>query len=204
MPRPAPPFTPRQVLLFSGHRVDAPGRAVPRLPPALLADASVRIEQALDAAGAGPGDAALCQAASGGDLLFSQACHTRGVRVQWLLPLPESEFIEQSLLTSMAGAAWRERYFGLKSQLADAPRVMADELGPLPTGANAFERCNQWLLDTALAQGSERLRFICLWDGGGGDGPGGTRHMVEAVRRCGAPVDWIDTRTLVAYNSAAT
>ena len=88
--------------------------------------------------------------------------------------------------------------------MRDAPHVMPDELGPLPAGANAFERCNLWLLYSALARGVGKVRFICLWDGGGGDGPGGTRHMVEAVRRCGAPVDWIDTRTLVAYNSAAT
>ena len=78
----------------------------------------------------------------------------------------------------------------------DRPLVVPDELGPLPEGANAFERCNLWLLDTAQAYGAERLRFICLWDGGGGDGPGGTAHMVDEVRRHSGQVIWIDTRTL--------
>ena len=52
------------------------------------------------------------------------------------------------------------------------------------------------MLDTALGFGASRLRLICLWDGGGGDGPGGTDHLVEQARRQGVPVTWIDTRRL--------
>ncbi len=33
-----------------------------------------------------------------------------------------------------------------------------------------FERCNLWLLYTALAWGVDQVRFICLWNGSGGDG----------------------------------
>jgi hypothetical protein len=77
-----------------------------------------------------------------------------------------------------------------------APLVMPDELGPLPEGANAFERCNLWLLHTALAHGPHKVHFICLWEGSGGDGPGGTVHMVNEVRRLAGSVTWIDTRTL--------
>ena len=73
---------------------------------------------------------------------------------------------------------------------------MPDELGPLPAGADPFERCNLWLLYTTLAWGVDKVRFICLWDGGGGDGPGGTRHLVEAVGDAGGTVIRIDTRSL--------
>jgi len=69
-------------------------------------------------------------------------------------------------------------------------------LGAIVEGDDAFVRGNTWLLDTALAFGAEKLRCICLWDGGGGDGPGGTRHLVDAVRRVGGDVQWIDTREL--------
>ena len=62
--------------------------------------------------------------------------------------------------------------------------------------SHAFERCNLWLLYSALAYGPERVRLICLWNGGGGDGPGGTAHMVAEVERRAGRVDWIDTRTL--------
>ena len=192
------PFEPRQVLLFSGHRVDAPGRAHPRFPATLVPAAAAAIGHALDALGAGAGDLALAQGAAGGDLLFAEACAARGVRVQWLLPLPEPEFIEQSVLGTDGAEDWRERYFTLRAHLKDAPRTMPDELGPLPAHANAYERCNLWLLYSALARGVDKVRFVCLWDGGGGDGPGGTAHMYREVKRRTGRVSWIDTRTLAA------
>jgi hypothetical protein len=191
------PFEPRQVLLFAGHRVDAPGRAVPRFPAAIVHRAAAAIENALDTLGAGPGDAAFVQGAGGGDLLFAEACAVRGVRVQLLLPLPEPDFIEQSLLGSAGSEDWRARYLDLKARLDDAPRVLPD--GPVahPPRDDVFERCNQWLLDSALAPGVEKLRFICLWDGAGGDGPGGTAHMVRELTRHHGRILWIDTRQLV-------
>jgi tetratricopeptide (TPR) repeat protein len=194
--RGAEPFVPRQVLLFSGHMVDAPDRPTPRFPAAKLPQASAAIDKALDALGAGQGDLLLTQGAAGGDLLCATACAQRGVRVQLLLPLDEPQFIERSILPSADGDDWRRRYFDLKAALRDAPRVMPDELGPLPKDANPFERCNRWLLYTALAWGQQKVRFICLWDGSGGDGPGGTAHMYNEVKRRTGRVTWIDTRTL--------
>jgi tetratricopeptide (TPR) repeat protein len=194
--RAAPPFQPRQVLLFSGHMIDEPGRAVPRFAPDKVDAAAARIAAALDALGAGDGDLALCQGAAGGDLLFLEACQQRGVRCQLLLPLPEPEFLTRSVLRAQDGERWRERYFAMKAKLADPLRVMPVELGALPREANAFERCNLWLLYTALAWGVERVRFVCLWNGGGGDGPGGTAHMYNEVRNRTGRVTWIDVRTL--------
>jgi hypothetical protein len=137
------------------------------------------------------------QGASGGDLLFAEACVSRGVRLQLLLPLPEPEFIEQSVASSGGGEDWRARYFALRATLQDPPHVMPDELGPLPARANPFERCNLWLLYSALARGVDKVRFICLWDGGDDDGPGGTAHLYREVKRRTGHVTWIDTRTLV-------
>ncbi|WP_300449723.1 TRAFs-binding domain-containing protein [Accumulibacter sp.] len=199
--RSAPPFEPRQVLLFSGHMIDAAGRQPPRFPAEREALAATKIGQALDQLGAGPGDLALAQAASGGDLLFLEACRARGIRLQLLLPFDEPEFIERSILPASNGEQWRQRYFALTAALAEAPRIMPSELGPLPKSArgeeaNAFERCNRWLLYTALAWGVHKVRFVCLWNGGGGDGPGGTAHMYNEVKRRTGRVSWIDTRTL--------
>ena len=199
------PVAPRQVLLFSGHRVDAPGRAQPRFPAAMVPRAAAAIAHALDALDAGAGDLALAQGASGGDLLFAEACAVRGVRVQLLLPLPEAEFIEQSVRGSDGDDDWPARYAGLRARLHDAPRVMPDELGVLPAEGDAFERCNLWLLDSALAYGADKLRFICLWDGDGGDGgdgPGGTAHMYREVKRRTGRITWIDTGRLGAQTGA--
>ena len=194
--KPEDAWQPRQVILFSGHMIDAPDRPVPRFPPDKETIAAEKIGQALDALGAGPEDLALCQAAAGGDLLFIEACQQRGVRCQVLLPFPEPEFIDRSILPSAHGESWRDRYFTMKRQLVFPTRIMTEELGPLPSHVDPFERCNVWLLYTTLALGLEKTRFICLWNGGGGDGPGGTEHMYNEVKQRTGQVKWIDTRKL--------
>ena len=59
-----------------------------------------------------------------------------------------------------------------------------------------FERCNLSLLNTALAYGADKVHFICLWDGGGDDGPGCTGRMYAEVKRRTRRVTWIDSRQL--------
>ena len=104
-------WQPRQVILFSGHMIDAPDRPEPRFPADKESIAAQKIAEALEQLGAGPEDLAFCQAAAGGDLLFLEACQRRGVRCQILLPFPEPEFIERSILPSTGGDKWRERFF---------------------------------------------------------------------------------------------
>ena len=50
-------------------------------------------------------------------------------------------------------------------------------------GVSVHDRCNRWILYTALSQGLLKASFITLWDGEPGDGPGGTQNMVELVRK---------------------
>ena len=207
IPKPAGKWQPNQVILFSGHMVDAPDRAEPRFPPGKVEAAARRIGEALDALNAGPGDLALSQAAAGGDLLFLEACQKRGVRCQVLLPFPEPQFIQSSIVPSADGDTWRKRYFDVKTALQNQPagqgplplRIMVDELGRLPSGVDPFERCNLWLLYTTLAWGIDKARFICLWNGGGKrwsrrhrahekrgrapDRPGDTHRHAQAVSR---------------------
>ena len=193
---PAERWQPRQVLLFSGHMVDQPGRASPRFPADKAPIAAAKIGEALDALGANAEDLAFCQAAAGGDLLFLEACQARGVRCQVLLPFAEPEFVARSIMPSADAARWRDRFYAVKDKLQDPIRIMPEELGPLPKGIDPFERCNLWLLYSALACGISRVRFIALWNGGGGDGPGGTAHMYDEVKRRTGRVTWLDTRTL--------
>lgn len=193
--------SPDKVLLFSGHMIDTPDRREPRLPAASENLAAARIVAALDALGAGPGDLAFTQGAAGGDILFGEACLARGVNLQLLLPSPEPEFIAASVLPSSAGEVWRRRYLALCGHLRRAPRIMPDALGPLPldshgTPGNPYERCNRWLLYSALSYGLDRMHFICLWDGGNGDGTGGTADMVEEVKKRTRRITWLDTREL--------
>jgi tetratricopeptide (TPR) repeat protein len=191
--KPPQQWEPRQVILFSGHMVDAPDRPSPRFPNEIAPIAGQKIADALDRLGAGPDDLAFTQGACGGDLLFSKACLERGVKVHWLQPFREPAFIQTSVVRG--GEMWRQRYYEIKERLAAPIRCAPDALGPLPPKSHAaypYERCNLWLLYTALAHGVEKVRFICLWNGAGGDGPGGTAHMYNEVNRRTGRVTWID------------
>ncbi len=188
------PRPPRQVFLFSGHLIDAPDRASPRFPAAKEGIAALAIAAALDRLNAGPDDLALTQGACGGDLLFSEACLARGVAVEWLQPFAETEFIENSVVHCHAD--WVSRYHAARARLASPPRATPGEQSL--AADDPYVCCNLWLLETTFAHGADKARFLCLWNGGGGDGPGGTAHMVAEVRHRGGQVVWLDTRELFA------
>ncbi len=195
--KPEEAWQPRRVLLFSGHMVDTPDRPKPRFPPDKEEAAAQHMAGALDELGAGLEDLAFTQGACGGDLLFTEACQRRGVKVHWLQPFREPDFIQRSVIRG--GEPWRQRYRDAKKRLAAPIRAAPEELGEPPPGAGdyyPYERCNLWLLYTALVWGRDRLSFVCLWDGGGGDSPGGTAHMYDEVKRRTGSVYWIDARKL--------
>jgi hypothetical protein len=177
--------------------VDAPDRQSPRFPKENVPAAAQKIAEALDQLGAGPNDLAFTQGACGGDLLFTEACLARGVNVNWLQPLREPEFIQNSVVR--CSEIWRQRYYEAKDKLAAPIRCAPDALGPPPPKSEAsytYERCNLWLLYTALSHGVNKIRFVCLWNGQVGDGPGGTAHMYNEVNRRTGRVIWIDTRKI--------
>jgi len=195
--KPEDKWQPSQVILFSGHMIDAPDRATPRFPPDKETIAAQKIAEALEQLGAGPADLALTQGACGGDLLFTEACLQRGVKVHWLQPFGEPDFVDKSVVR--CGETWRKRYLDAKTKLAEPIRSAPEELGDPPPNAEPgypYERCNLWLLYTALACGIDKVRFVCLWNGGGGDGPGGTEHMYNEVKRRTGQVTWIDIRQI--------
>lgn len=187
-------WQPRQVFLFSGHMIDAPNRNPPRFPAYKLPLVAEYILQTLDELETGPLDLALTQGANGGDILFAETCLQRGINLQLLQPFDEGEFIENSV--TPAAGDWLNRYQSISNAIQQPPLAAPTELGELPPNMNPYERCNLWLLDTALAYGAEKLTLICLWDGGGGDGPGGTAHMVEEVKKQHGRVVWLNTREI--------
>jgi hypothetical protein len=187
---------PRAVLLGAGHRVDCPGRMPPRLPATRVGAVRNAIEAVLDEWAVGPEDLAVTAGAAGSDLLFAEGCLNRGARLELMLPLPEAEFVAASLLSSADGDDWHRRYLAVKDRLPAAPRVLGEAVGPGPAGSNPYQRFNQWLLNTARGRGADRLSCVFVWDGGLGDGPGGTRDLVERARRHAVRMNWIDLRRL--------
>lgn len=189
---PAADNPPQNVVLFSGHMIDAPDRKTPRFPPKRVPIAASTIAATLAEIGVAPGDLAICGGACGGDLLFAKACLAERMRLEIYIPLGEPEFLANSV--DFADSDWHDRYFAAKAKAT--LHVAPDELGPLGEGDNAYERNNQWMLRSATRFGGERMVFISLWNGEGGDGPGGAKHLMDEARKRTSRVHWLDTTKL--------
>lgn len=185
---------PRRVLLFSGHMIDAPDRDSPRFPADRQSQARNAIEALLDGLGADPGDSAICGGACGGDLIFAEACLARGVALELYLPFDEATFLANSV--DFADADWNARFHAVKSRAV--LHVLPAERPALTQKQNPYEQNNLWMLESANRFGAHRVEFVCLWDGQGGDGPGGTQHLMQAVEQSGGRVHWLDTTQLFA------
>ena len=183
---------PKQVLLFSGHMIDAPDRTTPRFSPDKESVAAAAIANTLAEIGANPGDLAICGGACGGDLLFAEACLARDMRLELYIPFDEATFLANSV--DFANANWHDRYLAAKSNAT--LHVMPDELGPLLADENRYERNNLLMLQSAARFGDEKVAFICLWNGQGGDGPGGAQHFMDEAGRKTKRIYWLDTRKL--------
>jgi hypothetical protein len=185
-------WSPRKIMLFSGHMIDAPGRERPRFPADKEPVVAGAIAAALDALGAGADDLCICGGACGGDLLFAEAALDRSARLEIYIPFDEATFLEKSV--DFAGDDWRTRFFSAKSRAA--LHVLHLERGATRADADPYERNNVWMMEAADRFGADKVDFICLWNGQQGDGPGGTRHLMEEVRNKGGRVHWLDTTKL--------
>ena len=78
---------------------------------------------------------------------------------------------------------WERSFSAVTQHPATVVLVVPDELGPAPDGVSVHDRCNRLMLYSALSYGLQRTSFVTLWNGELGDGPGGTEHMVELVKK---------------------
>jgi hypothetical protein len=145
---------PTRVILFSGHMIDDPAKRGPgklkpaRFPPEKVDAAAARIRSALDEIGATAGDLGLCGGASGGDLLFAEACLERGMRMEIRLARRENDFFFAD-----PGEYWERRFSAVTRHPDTLVLVMPYELGPSPDGVSVHGRCNRWMLYSALSHG---------------------------------------------------
>ncbi len=191
---------PARVVLFTGHMIDEPGRVPERFPARLEARARSAIRERLQqeiARTAGPVVAMAC-GASGGDILFHEVSKELGLERRLLLPLPADRFRSESV--SPAGRAWEERFDGLLRDFPAVPCLARSDELPAWLGTRAdygtWQRANLWLLHEALAVGAPHTTLLALWDGTGGDGPGGTAHMIRLAAQRGAATVVIRTQDL--------
>ena len=190
---------PARVLLFTGHMIDAPGRERPRFPPDMEGAARRAITEAVlrERESAGAVAHGIAGGASGGDILFHEVCAELGIRTRLFLALPPAQYVRESVRN--AGPVWVERFERLRQNLPT--RVLADsqELPRWLRGKpdyNVWQRNNLWTLHNALAAGGENVTLIALWDGGAGDGLGGTSDMVQSASKRGARTVILDTKKI--------
>lgn len=197
----APPAArPAHVVVFTGHRVDAPDRKEPRFPEACVDAAREAIRKRLEELKPSLGIAA---AASGGDILFHEVCEELGIPTEVLLVMPPQRFVNESVADG--GQQWIDRYWALidrKKAAAQFTQLNDDEKLPdwlqRKRQYRVWNRANLWMLEHALSKSPERLTVLALWNGKEGDGPGGTEDLLAKARELGATPAVIDTNELCA------
>ena len=190
-----------RAIVFSGHRIDAPGREHPRFPAAAEAKATAMIRAEIENAKRLAGDSpitGIAGGASGGDIIFHEQCAELGIPTELLLALPQDDFCAASV--SDAGPDWVERFRLLAKRVTT--KVLADS-DRLPDWLakrddySIWQRNNRWILHSATSRADTDVTLIVLWDGKGGDGPGGTEDMVGLGKRRGVKVVLLDAKQLV-------
>jgi hypothetical protein len=182
-------------LLFTGHRIDKPGRKESRFPPGKEKAVKQKIKEVLqtEIQKIEHNVKGIAGGACGGDILFHEVCNELGIETEMGLALPREQYIVESV--QCAGANWIERFNKLYNEL---PHLMLSQTKELPNWLkrkkeySIWVRNNLWLLNNALVNGGMHLTLIALWDGEGGDGPGGTEHMVKEAQLRGAKTILID------------
>lgn len=192
--------SPPRVILFTGHRIDAPNRPTPRFPPTKEKDARAMIREAvaMEKEKTQGKLFGISGGASGGDILFHEVCEELAIPSQMYLVLPRVEYIKASVADG--GAGWMGRFDRLYDKLM--PRVLTDS-EQLPRwlrskkNYDVWQRSNLWMLHNALSLSQDHLTLIALWNGAAGDAPGGTEDMVKRAKDRGATFIHLDARKLI-------
>lgn len=187
------------ILLFTGHMIDKPDRATPRFPASREKSARAEIKKMVEKEIADQTKTyyGISGGACGGDILFHEVCKELNIPTTLYLALPRDQFITGSV--AFAGPSWIDRFNALYATL---PHFILCDTPSLPKWLEKkkdytiWTRNNLWMLQNALVNGGMHLSVIALWDGKGGDGPGGTEHMVFEAKSKGAKTLIIDSNTL--------
>jgi hypothetical protein len=177
-------------ILFTGHMIDAKDRQQPRFPA--YKEEAVRkqiVDLLLQQKEKFHSLKGIASGACGSDILFHEACKELNIPTEIYLAYSKEEFKKKSV--SFAGDKWDERFDKLASTLP--VHVLTENKH---TNMNVYEQTNEWMLQDALKSGGNNMTLIAVWNGGGGDGKGGTEHMVKIAREKKAEVKIIDVKKL--------
>jgi hypothetical protein len=185
------------VVVASGHMIDKPDRAGERFPPRKETAVRERIDRQLAVWNVGAGDLAICGGARGADILFAEICAGRGAEVWLFLPLPEPEFLEESV--RLPASNWEQRYFTLRGRVGVKTFFQHEQLKESEEKISVFARNNLWMIEAANAEAnsSKNLFALLVWDEKAtGDGPGGTSDFAERIHQLGGSLAVINPTKL--------
>lgn len=180
------------VVVFTGHMFDRPGRLAPRFPLHCKDEVYAAIQAHLEELDA---DIGYASAACGGDLLFHKAMLERKGKTNVFLPYNKEQFLEDS--GRIINEADHEELF-LQILRDGFDRTISPHR--LAFGTASYEYTDRILLGAACQNAMKlegRVVPLALWDGGPGDGPGGTASIVEMWRRLGHRAEIIDLKQVL-------
>ena len=177
-------WTPRKVVLFSGHMIDAPGREKPRFPPDKEPIAASAIASgARRARHRGERPLHLRRR-----LRRRSSVRRSGARAR--RPARTLYPVRRGDVPCEIGRFRRRRLARpvfCRRRRAATLHVLPLERGATPEGEDPYERNNRWMLDAASRFGPDKVDLVCLWNGEGGDGPGGDAAHDGGGAKSGRP-----------------
>jgi hypothetical protein len=187
----------KKVAVSSGHMIDKPDRPSERFPPHKEPAVREHIAKQLAAWNIAEGDLAICGAARGADILVAEVCAGRGATVWLFVPLPEGEFLDESV--RLPGSNWEERYLALRRHPAVQTYFLHEHFGKPAQELSAFAQNNLWMIDAARREAHvpSNLFALLVWDEKPtGDGPGGTSDFAARIREIGGQLAVINPTKL--------
>jgi class 3 adenylate cyclase len=172
--------------------IDRPDRKVSRFPATLESSVALEISNRIDKLKPGFGFAS---AACGSDILFLEAMLEHGAEISIVLPYNEEEFLRDSV-DFLPESDWGARFRRVRDKAA---RVITASAQRLEIGGVSYEFCNDLILGLATIRAHRLgadLVSLAVWDGMGGDGPGGAASAVQDWRSRGYEPEIIELATL--------
>jgi class 3 adenylate cyclase len=175
------------VVTYTGHMIDAKGRADSRFPPEIESAVHENIYRRMERL---KPVAAYGSAACGADILCLECMQELGGELHIVLPFGPDAFRTQSVDLRPEGN-WGERFERL---LDNAKEVLVISQRPPPIGESIFEYNNLILTGLAKLRAQmldTELHGIAVWDGRPAAGEGGTGSIVSLWRDSGIPMDHV-------------
>jgi class 3 adenylate cyclase/tetratricopeptide (TPR) repeat protein len=185
-----------RVVVFVGHMIDQPGRALPRFPPQLEPTVSAAIRDRLGGLDAGFGYAS---AACGSDILFHEAMLELGGEIKVCLPYNRADFVTDSV-DIVPGTDWSSRFDKILARDPNIQVVSPERLYGRSIVYGYANRILQGLASERADQLGVELIYLAVWDKKPGDGPHGTASTVKQWRSPGNRIEIIDLAKILRRN----